>query len=173
MSIRSLLGSLFLLLVFQSCKSEYKFVLNSPKKIQINQQLTVSVSEKQNKPYDSIQFSIDGKKIPSEGTTVNLDIAAYRLGKHTISALIFYENKTKKVDKPIYFMADGPPVIYTFKIINTYPHDKRSYTQGLEFIDGYIYESTGKNGSSYIRKVELETGKVLNQVDLNEIIPHP
>jgi glutamine cyclotransferase len=65
-------------------------------------------------------------------------------------------------------MADAPPVIYTFKIVNSYPHVQKAYTQGLEFIDGYLYEGTGKNGTSYIRKVELETGKVLQQADLDD-----
>jgi glutamine cyclotransferase len=50
-----------------------------------------------------------------------------------------------------------------FRIQHTYPHDPEAYTQGLEFADGYLYEGTGLNGRSSIRKVQLETGKVIRQ----------
>ena len=52
---------------------------------------------------------------------------------------------------------------YTYEVINTYPHDTAAFTQGLVFHNGVLYESTGLNGSSSLRRVELETGKVLNQ----------
>lgn len=159
--------SLFIFSLLLSCKSEHNFVLNTPKKIQSNQELTISISEKNNKPIDSVQFSIDSEKIKSGLNSANLKIGNYKLGKHTITAIIFYENKTEKVTKPIYFMADTTPDVYTYKIINTFPHDKEAYTQGLEFYNGYLYEGTGRKGTSSIRKVELETGKVLQQNDLN------
>jgi glutaminyl-peptide cyclotransferase len=62
----------------------------------------------------------------------------------------------------------GPPV-YGYRIVNTYPHDPRAYTQGLIYRDGFLYESTGLNGRSTLRKVQLETGEVLQQerVDQN------
>lgn len=51
--------------------------------------------------------------------------------------------------------------IYAYKVINAYPHDKKAFTQGLIFEGGYLYEGTGQYGSSTLRKVELETGKVV------------
>ena len=60
MLYKSFIGFILILTVI-SCKSEYKFVLNSPKKIQSNQELTISISEKGNKPFDSIQFSINNQ----------------------------------------------------------------------------------------------------------------
>lgn len=160
--------SLFIFALLLSCKSEYKFILNTPKKIQSSQELTISISEKGNKPIDSVQFSIDSKKIKTHKNSISLKINDYKLGKHTVTAIIFYENKTKKISKPIYFMADAAPEIYTYKIINTYPHDKNAYTQGLVFYNGFLYEGTGRKGSSSIRKVELKTGKVLQEYDLSQ-----
>lgn len=58
--------------------------------------------------------------------------------------------------------------IYGYRIVNTYPHDPGAFTQGLIFHDGYLYESTGLHGASSLRKVELETGKVLKRRDLPE-----
>jgi len=50
---------------------------------------------------------------------------------------------------------------YTYKIVNTYPHDRNAFTQGLVFSDGALYEGTGLYGASTLRKVDLETGEVL------------
>jgi glutaminyl-peptide cyclotransferase len=51
----------------------------------------------------------------------------------------------------------------TYKIVHVYPHDDQAYTQGLIFRDGYLYESTGLNGRSSLRKVKLETGEIVQQ----------
>ena len=56
--------------------------------------------------------------------------------------------------------------VYGFIVKNTYPHDPQAFTQGLFFRDGHLYESTGLNGRSTLRKVELKTGKVLQKTDL-------
>ncbi|UMB61800.1 glutaminyl-peptide cyclotransferase [Lutibacter sp. A80] len=167
MKYRSILVFLAVLFLV-SCKSEYKFILNSPQKIQSNQELTISISEKGNKPIDSVHFSIGSKKIESNNNTSStIKVNDFKLGKHTVTAIVFFEGKTKKITKPVYFMADSSPEIYTYKIINTYPHDKNAFTQGLEYYNGFLYEGTGRKGQSYIRKVELETGKVLQQKDLD------
>ncbi|WP_372793566.1 glutaminyl-peptide cyclotransferase [Lutibacter sp.] len=166
MSYKSIL-SIFTLSLLLSCKSEYKFVLKTPQKIQSNEELTISISEQNNKPIDSVQFSIDSKKIVSNTNSVTLNISNYTLGRHDIMVIVFYENKTEKVTQPIYFMADTAPDVYTYKIINTFPHDKEAYTQGLEFYNGFLYEGTGRKGTSSIRKVDLKTGEVLQQKDID------
>ena len=51
--------------------------------------------------------------------------------------------------------------VYSYRIVNIYPHDRDAYTQGLVFEDGVMYEGTGIWGKSSLRKVELETGHVL------------
>ena len=50
---------------------------------------------------------------------------------------------------------------YAYDIVNVYPHDENAFTQGLVFEDGFLYEGTGLYGNSSLRRVELETGKVL------------
>ncbi|MFC1917813.1 glutaminyl-peptide cyclotransferase [Chloroflexota bacterium] len=50
---------------------------------------------------------------------------------------------------------------YTYQVINTYPHDREAFTQGLVFDGGILFEGTGLNGRSSLRKVELETGKII------------
>jgi glutaminyl-peptide cyclotransferase len=56
--------------------------------------------------------------------------------------------------------------VYRAKVVNTYPHDTAAFTEGLLYLDGHLYESTGEQGASWVRKVELATGKVLQQADL-------
>ncbi|MCJ7557796.1 MAG: glutaminyl-peptide cyclotransferase, partial [Gammaproteobacteria bacterium] len=51
--------------------------------------------------------------------------------------------------------------VYTYKVVNTYPHDPNAFTQGLVFKDGVLYEGTGLRGRSTLRGVELETGDIL------------
>ena len=57
--------------------------------------------------------------------------------------------------------------VYTYEVVNEYPHDPAAFTQGLQFVDGVLYEGTGLRGRSSLRKVDLETGEVLQQIDLD------
>lgn len=56
--------------------------------------------------------------------------------------------------------------VYSYEIVNTYPHDTRAFTQGLVFEDGILYETTGQEGESWLRRVDLATGAVQQQYDL-------
>jgi len=56
--------------------------------------------------------------------------------------------------------------VHTYKVINTFAHDKQAFTQGLAFDDGFLYEGTGLYGRSTLRKVELETGNILQTHEL-------
>lgn len=51
--------------------------------------------------------------------------------------------------------------VYTYAIVNIYPHDRDAFTQGLVFDDGVLYEGTGLFGHSTLRRVDLETGAIL------------
>ena len=58
---------------------------------------------------------------------------------------------------------------FGYEVIHAYPHDPNAFTQGLIFLDGTLYESTGLNGRSTVRKVQLETGKVLQQAVVDSV----
>jgi glutamine cyclotransferase len=55
---------------------------------------------------------------------------------------------------------------YSYEIINTFKHDSKAFTEGLFFHNGFLYESTGLYGSSDLRKVDIESGKTLQKVNL-------
>jgi glutamine cyclotransferase len=67
-------------------------------------------------------------------------------------------------DRPV----DTIPVSYTYEVINVYPHDQNAFTQGLVIEDGILYEGTGLNGRSTLRRVDLETGNVLQMHALSD-----
>ena len=72
------------------------------------------------------------------------------------SILIILNNKN---NSPI-----STPTIYTYQVINEYSHDANAFTEGLVFENGYLYESTGSfNSQSTLRRVNLETGNILQQ----------
>ena len=64
--------------------------------------------------------------------------------------------------------ADARVKQYGVRVVAKYPHDVSSYTQGLFFHDGQLYESTGLNGSSTFRKVDMETGKALRKLEFSD-----
>ena len=57
--------------------------------------------------------------------------------------------------------SSSPPERLSFKLVKTYPHDSKAFTQGLVFRDGYLYEGTGQYGTSALRKLDIQSGKAL------------
>jgi glutaminyl-peptide cyclotransferase len=62
----------------------------------------------------------------------------------------------------------GVTPVYTYVIVNIYPHDRDAFTQGLVFEDGFLYEGTGLYGHSTLRRVDLETGNILQVHELSD-----
>ncbi len=62
--------------------------------------------------------------------------------------------------------ANAPIPVYGYKVVHAYPHDLNAFTEGLFYQGGYLYESTGLDGHSSVRKVKLETGQVLERANL-------
>ncbi len=58
------------------------------------------------------------------------------------------------------------PVQYTYEVVHAYPHDTDAFTEGLVFLNGRLFESTGLNGQSTLREVDLASGKVLRATPL-------
>lgn len=56
--------------------------------------------------------------------------------------------------------------VWGYEVVKVYPHDPKAFTEGLFYNDGFLYESTGEKHRSSLRKVELETGKVVQKFDL-------
>ena len=155
--------------IFTSCESEYKLSIKAPSKAILEDQIKISLLEENNFPVDEVTFFVNGKEMTSTNLSFTLDTKNYGTGKLIVSAMVAYgDQKSKRVNTSIEILSNIPFTSYDFKIINTYPHDSNAYTQGLEFYNGFLYETTGQYGESSLRKVELKTGKVIKKIDLNK-----
>lgn len=131
--------------------------------IAINQELHLSIQNLKKYEIDSVVYSYDGKTIPE-----NMTLKDFKLGHQTIQATVYYDGQQQTVSKTITIVNDKSPKVYSYKIINEYPHDITSYTQGLEFHNGVLYESTGQRGESKLLKDDYKTGAHLKKVDLDK-----
>lgn len=160
-----------ILILFMACGGDnspaslFEIQIEGNKNVfQQDQTVNVAINNKKNKQIDDISYSIDGKVLPV--TNGSIALSTDKLGDKTLRAVIDYEETSAEISKEIKVFAAKAPEIYTYKIINEYPHDDKAYTQGLEFHNDTLYESTGKKGRSSLRKVDYSTGKILKQIDL-------
>ena len=152
-----------------SCEIQYQISIKTPNQAVINDRVNVSLVEENNRPIDKVSFFVNGIEVVSKNKSFVLDTKDYGTGKHTISAMVIYDRKkSKRVDSSIEVFSNASFISYDFKIINTYPHDSTAYTQGLEYHDGFLYETTGQNGKSSLRKVAVKTGKIIQKIDLDK-----
>jgi glutaminyl-peptide cyclotransferase len=112
---------------------------------------------------DSVRIFIDDKyttTLPGNKTDYAWNSKNSRLGHLTIQAEAYAsEGKKETISLIVQLLSDSKPVNYTYKILNTYPHDRNAYVQGLIYENGYFYESDGEYGKSALRKYRLETGE--------------
>jgi len=138
------------------------------KAIQQNQQVGVALKNKKDIGISDLHYYLDGKELSVENGKITMDVPT--LGNKTLVAKFNIEEQAVEVEKKIRVLAPSSPEVYTYEIINSYPHDTGAYTQGLEFHGGTLYESTGKRGASTVRKVNFETGEVLQQIDMDDSV---
>ncbi len=131
--------------------------------ITLGEPLDITLKNPKSFEIKSIIYKIDDELIESPYSTQDL-----KLGSHTLTATVNYDDTSENISTKIFVLNNELPKIYTYKIINEYPHDITSYTQGLEFHDGVLYESTGQYGESKLRKMDYKTGKLLNNIDLTK-----
>ncbi|MGB5698660.1 glutaminyl-peptide cyclotransferase [Muriicola sp.] len=125
------------------------------------------IENRKDLPIDSIRFTIAGEEIPFRND--QLVLQGSKLGLQTIKVHFRSEGNPIVVETDIKILAPAAPELYTYEIINEYPHDIKAFTQGLEFYQDTLYESTGSGGGakSFIRKLDFKTGGIYQQVDLD------
>lgn len=131
-----------------------------------NETVSISIGALSDLKADKATYYIDGKEAHVSNGKITLDVP--QLGNKELTAKLQYGEQTGEISKKIKVLAQKAPEIYTYEILNEYPHDPNAYTQGLEFHNDTLYEGTGKRGRSFLRKVDFKTGKVLEQIDLDE-----
>ena len=87
----------------------------------------------------------------------SLKVTAYKGGK-----------QQNTITRFMIIYSDIVPKKYSYKVIHTYPHNRDAFTQGLVYDNGVLFEGTGQETGSTLREVELETGKVIRQHNIDE-----
>lgn len=132
---------------------------------QQGQSIGVALKNAKQLEISNIRYFIDGREFALKEGKLVLDLPT--LGNKTLVAKFELEGEPIEIEERFKVLAPFAPVLYTYEIINTFPHDPMAYTQGLEFHNGVLYESTGKTGASTVRKVDFQTGEVLQKVSLD------
>lgn len=132
--------------------------------------LELSIQNNNNKKVDSIAYRINDTIIAVKKGLEKLtfELKNQKLGYQNLKAEIYYEGEKTETSSKIEVTSPIQPSLLQYKIINTYPHDPTSFTEGLEFFRDTLYESTGLNGKSYLRKYDYKSGKIHNQIDLEQ-----
>src|ERR1700743_2789947 len=131
--------------------------------------VTIKLSYPTDTKPDSIVYLVDSVRTASkkDSSAITLKTDTLPLGPRLITARLFQGGKSQEVSSNIVLLAAKAPEEYTYKIEKVYPHDTSSYTEGLLYKDGYLYESTGIKGQSTLRKVDLATGKAVQSAKLD------
>jgi glutamine cyclotransferase len=94
--------------------------------------------------------------------------AVTKCGRKSLKAVAHKsDSKPQTITRFVVVYSDTKPARNSYKIINSYFHNKDAFTQGLVYEDGMFYEGTGESGTSYLRKVDPESGRVLFQLSLD------
>lgn len=151
-----------LILFFCSCSSEndiFKIKVNSDSQI-LNKKSNVFFEIFLNNELckvEKLKLFINDIEV-LEKTNLN----GAKLGENIVKAQFNYDNQNKTIVQKINVFNDKSPILYSYEIINEFPHDISLYTQGLEFKDDILYESTGLNGFSSLRKFDLFNNKLID-----------
>lgn len=124
--------------------------------------LKLSILNPNNKKVDSVAFSMNSRRISN-----NTPLKSIELGEKIIKATVFFEDKREVALLKIIVVNSNTPKLYNYELVNTYPHDITSYTQGLEFYKGVLYESTGQYGESKLRALDYKNNIILKNIELS------
>ncbi len=132
--------------------------------------LNLDITNPNAKEIDSIVYFVNENKVATVkgAKSLSFPLKDQKLGYQNLKALVYYDGNNAETTARIELVSAIQPKPLKYTIINTYPHDTLAFTEGLEFHDGALFESTGQKGSSYFRKIDYKTGKVLNQVNLED-----
>ena len=146
---------LFLISCGIKTTSEYKIITKSSEEF-LKKTSILSISVKGIDTNTDIDYLLNGNKVNSK-----IDLSNSKLGTNILEAIITINDEKITISKEIDIYSSTSPKIYSYEIINEYDHDISSYTQGLEFNGNYLYESTGLNGFSSLKKIDLFKNKVI------------
>ncbi len=142
---------------------DFKLKIESTDKtVKLNDTINIEISSKRGSIIDSTKLFLNNKAVDN-----NVVLDNHILGNQDIRAIIYSGGQSFTLTSSFDIYSDSRPTLYKYEIINEFRHDDKAYTQGLEFYDNVLYESTGLNGKSSLRKVNYRTGEVLKSIKID------
>lgn len=177
LTIKKCLTVLLVVIVLGACKQDKsadKMTFITPEIGSIlhsNEELKLRLDFKNGK-IDSVVYMIDSVIIErkKDTTSVNINTSKIKLGNRLVTAKVYHDGNEEEITSNFILYSGIEPEKFTYRVIQTFPHDTSSYTQGLEFHDGIFYESDGGKadlGGSSLRTVNPANGRVLKKLDLS------
>ncbi|QEM13969.1 glutaminyl-peptide cyclotransferase [Mucilaginibacter rubeus] len=153
-----------------SAATDYTISPDAGANYKAGDKIDIKVHAPEGSKVDSVVYLLDSAKIASSKDTsgISLKTDTIGLGIRMITAKVYEAGKSNEVTTNILLLAAKAPARYTYKVEKVFPHDTAAYTEGLQYVDGILYESIGDYEHSAIRKVDLNTGKVLQETKLDK-----
>ena len=167
----------FVALSLSSCKTEldrfkenYSLeITNDKKDWKADDTVQISLVDDASIGADSIVWYQNARRLDDvEGSTLSRKLTNQPLGELTYKAVVYHNGMVASTSTTITRKNAVAPKIYGYSIVDTYPHPSDAYTQGLEFHNGKLYESTGQYGESDIRITQVETGEVIQKKEMSK-----
>ncbi|HMI02748.1 MAG TPA: glutaminyl-peptide cyclotransferase [Pedobacter sp.] len=138
----------------------------------LGEEIKVQLDLPEGEKLTSATYLLDGKPAgsSSDAKPVVLKTSGLSVGYKIITAIVDRDGVKDTSTISVLLNSGVEPEEYTYKIVKTFPHDTTSYTQGLEYHNGKFLESTGQEGTSTLRWVDIASGKALQRIDLDKKI---
>lgn len=142
-------------------RSNYSLEVTNPKEVwNATDEVKIALKDDASLEADSIVWMQNAVRIKGAGgNTLSRKLTNEPLGELQYEAVVYKDGRSTVAKTVITRYHDQQPEIYSYDVVRTLPHNPKSYTQGLEFYKGKLYESSGKNGESALRIVNLENGE--------------
>jgi glutaminyl-peptide cyclotransferase len=124
----------------------------------------------ENKKIDSVVYYMDNKNIGSKKgiETFSISLKDEKFGDHSLKAIVYFEGVNQEISSKIEVISYVEPKLLKYTVVNIFPHDTATFTEGLEFYNGILYESSGLYKKSKLLKTDYKTGKILDFIKLDD-----
>lgn len=178
MRFKLILPSVILVMLLSQCAGDSKKTGEASSFVSpeagrtINVGDTINLQVRLNDKADSIVYFADGERLSNsvDEKPVSIHTDKLALGMKAITAKIYRKGaELEEISTSITLKSSLIPVKLEYTVVQQFKHDTESYTQGLEYHNGFFYESDGLVGESSLRKVEPSTGKVLQVSPIDNV----
>lgn len=156
---------LVFLLVF-NCDSDksggFKIQIDSSSSsIYLGDEISLKITSSNNKAIDSINYFLNNNKVDNP-----IKLNSNKVGENFAKVDIYSNGKKISLNKKFDIYSNIKPELMTYEIIDEFSHDEKAYTQGLEIYENFLFESTGLNGKSSLRKINFNTWEIIKMINL-------